>query len=207
MLSDTKSLDIMLGGSHCDREGNEDSILARRSGRVNDDASDNNEENFHSIIRDSRSGNSADLGQNSTSRSSSAEFNKLSSELNSRISREMDEMMDSVSVQVQRAISDAINNQVLPQIQNALKAGSGHVTQMHGTFRLKDQNILPRITAMKKSNQRNNSRSESSRNCLQDENTDQAFDKVTGDNESPQFRFLSSSRDESNAIKNTFPSI
>ena len=41
----------------------------------------------------------------------------------------MDEMMKSVSVQIQRAISDAINNQVLPQIQNAFKAGSGHVTQ------------------------------------------------------------------------------
>ena len=41
----------------------------------------------------------------------------------------MDEMMNSVSVQIQRATSDAISNQVLPQIQNALKAGSGHVAQ------------------------------------------------------------------------------
>ena len=38
-------------------------------------------------------------------------------------------MMNSVSAQIQRAISDAISNQVLPQIQNALKAGSEHVTQ------------------------------------------------------------------------------
>ena len=41
----------------------------------------------------------------------------------------MDEMMNSVSVQIQRANNDAISNQVLPQIQNAFKAGSGHVTQ------------------------------------------------------------------------------
>ena len=38
-------------------------------------------------------------------------------------------MMNSVSVHFQRAISDAFNNQVLPQIQNAFNVGSGHVTQ------------------------------------------------------------------------------
>ena len=37
-------------------------------------------------------------------------------------------MMNSVSVQIQRAIYDAISNQVLPQIQNVIVAGSGHVT-------------------------------------------------------------------------------
>ena len=53
----------------------------------------------------------------------------MSSELISRISREMDEVMNSVSVQIQRAINDAISNQGLPQIQNAITAGSGHVTR------------------------------------------------------------------------------
>ena len=79
--------------------------------------------------KENRSGNSADLGQNSTDASSSAEFNRLSGELNQRISREMDEMMSSVSVQIQRAIGDAISNLVLPQIHIVLKAGSGHATQ------------------------------------------------------------------------------
>ena len=37
--------------------------------------------------------------------------------------------MNSVSVQIQRAINDAISNQVLPQIQNAIKAGSGRMTR------------------------------------------------------------------------------
>ena len=41
----------------------------------------------------------------------------------------MDEMMNSVSVQIQRAISDAISTQVLPQIQNVIMAGSGHGTR------------------------------------------------------------------------------
>ena len=39
----------------------------------------------------------------------------------------MDDVMNSVSVQIQRAINDVISNQVLPQIQNAIAAGSGHV--------------------------------------------------------------------------------
>ena len=41
---------------------------------------------------------------------------------------------------------------------------------------------MPKITAMKKN--RSNLRSELSRNRLQDEHTDQAYDMVTGDNES-----------------------
>ena len=40
----------------------------------------------------------------------------------------MDEMMNSVSVQIQRAIKDAFRNQVLPQIQNAIKACSRQMT-------------------------------------------------------------------------------
>ena len=37
--------------------------------------------------------------------------------------------MNSVSVQIQRAINDAISNQVLPQIQNVILAGSGRATR------------------------------------------------------------------------------
>ena len=73
--------------------------------------------------------NNADPGHNSASCNSNVEINRLSSGLNSRLFREMDEMMTSVNVQIQRAISDAISNQILPQIQNALRSGSGHLTQ------------------------------------------------------------------------------
>ena len=34
-----------------------------------------------------------------------------------------------VSVQIQRAINDAISSQVLPQIQNAIRAGPGHMAK------------------------------------------------------------------------------
>ena len=41
----------------------------------------------------------------------------------------MDEMMNNVSSQIQRANNEAINNQVLPQIQNALMAVMGRMTK------------------------------------------------------------------------------
>ena len=90
---------------------------------------ENEGESSYSNHRNSSIRTNADYGQNTADMSSQAEINKLSSELNSRISRDMDEMMNSVSVQIQRAINDAISNQILPQIQNAIMAGSGRVTK------------------------------------------------------------------------------
>ena len=79
--------------------------------------------------RTTNSGFCADYGQNSASGNSSAEMNRLSSELNSSLSRELNEMMSGVNTQIQRAISDTVSSQILPQIQTALNAGSGHLTQ------------------------------------------------------------------------------
>ena len=90
---------------------------------------DEGEGNPHFDHRSSQVRSSADYGQNSADMNSQAEINKLSSELNSRISREMDEMMSSVSSQIQRAVNDAISNQILPQVQNAIMAGSGCETR------------------------------------------------------------------------------
>ena len=118
----------MLGGNHFDREESEDSILARRPESASCNASDN-DDSPQLNTRENRSGKSTDCGQISTGASSSAEFNLLSGELNLRISREMDEMMNSVSVQIQRAFNDAICNQILPQIQNAFETGLGQATQ------------------------------------------------------------------------------
>ena len=97
-------------------------------------------------------------GQNSVDVSSQAEINKLSSELNSRISREMDEMMNSVSVQIQRATNDAISNQVLPQIQNVILAGSGRVTRKGWDAPVERPEINPEV--QRNLNARNNSRNE-----------------------------------------------
>ena len=127
-MSDIENLDVMLDGNHFDREEREDSLLARRPESASRNASDN-KESPHLDTRENRSGNSTDRGHNYTGASSNAEFNKVSGELDLRISREMDEMMNSVSVQIKRAIYDAISNQILPQIQNAFKAGPGQMTQ------------------------------------------------------------------------------
>ena len=136
MLSDIENLDIMLGENHFNTRERErerceslNSNLARRPERVVSNDFENDDENTHVSPRVVNSGISADFDHNSATANTSAEINRLSSELNSRISREMDETMNSVSVQIQRAINDAISNQVLPQIQNAIKAGSGQRTK------------------------------------------------------------------------------
>ena len=103
--------------------------LPRRSRSFASNESENEDANVGRNQRNDHSRANTEYDQNSVTANSSAEINRLSSELNSRISREMDEMMNSVSVQLQKAISDAISTQVLPQIQNVIMAGSGHGTR------------------------------------------------------------------------------
>ena len=134
MLSDIENLDIMLGENHFntrEREGSFrlNSNLPRRSRSFASNESENEDWDIGRNQRNINSRTNTECDRNSVTGNSSAEINKLSSEINSRISREMDEMMNSVSVQIQRAISDAISTQVLPQIQNVIMAGSGHGTR------------------------------------------------------------------------------
>ena len=91
--------------------------------------------------------------------------------------------MNSVSAQIQRAKSHTTSNQVLPQIQNAHKAGSGQVAQKRWNVPTEGMEYIAEDNCNEKI--RNISRSEFSCNRLQDEFTDQAYDMVTGDNESP----------------------
>ena len=119
----------MLGERHSEREEIVDSNLARRPESAHSNVFENNEENLYLSHKEMGFGNDANPGQNSASANSNAELNRLSSELNSRICREMYEIMNSVNAQIQRAISDEISSQVLPRIQNVLRAGSGHLTQ------------------------------------------------------------------------------
>ena len=128
ILSDIENLDIMLGGDHfngAERERSLYSTSARRRESITSNNLENEGESPYSNHRNDDLRTSADYGRHSADASSQAEINKLSCELNSRISREMDEMMNSVSSQIQRAINEAINTQVLPQIQNVIMAGSG----------------------------------------------------------------------------------
>ena len=121
--SDIENLDVMLGENDfngIDREENLESNLAGRPESATGNNFGNDDENLYQISRDISSGINADNVQNSVGSNSHAEINRLLSELNSRISRKTDEMMKSVIVQIQRAINDAISNQVLPQIQDAI---------------------------------------------------------------------------------------
>ena len=86
----------------------------------------------------------------------------------------MDELMKSVSIQIQRAINDAISNQTLPQIQNAFKAGSGLATQ-------KGWNVPAEKPEFDTEDRRDdrircNSESELIHNRLNDDSTGQAYD-------------------------------
>ena len=129
-------------------------------------------------------GTSANHGQNSTGGNSSAEINRLSSELNSRLSRELDEMMSSVNTQIQRAISDAFSGQILPLIQSALNVGSGQSTLNKWNVPSERPGMNSEETYGEKTrknnriDQRFDYQTGSQPNLL-------TYDMVTGDNESP----------------------
>ena len=161
MLSDIENLDIMLGENHFNARERDESLnsnLPRRSGSFVSNEFENDEEGIRRDQRVINPGTSADLDHNSVTAISSAEINRLSSELNSRISREMDEMMNSVSVQIQRAINDAIGNQVLPQIQNVVLAESGLVTRKGWDVPV--ERPVPNPEVKRNLNAKNNPRSE-----------------------------------------------
>ena len=85
MISDIENLDIMLGGNHLEREKSEYDNSSRRSVGPNLYTHENDEEIHYPNSRENRSGNSAEYAHNSAGTDSSAEFNKLSGELNLRI--------------------------------------------------------------------------------------------------------------------------
>ena len=184
IFSDLKNLDIMLGIRQSEREESENSNHAWRRESVNSNMFENTKESFYLNPKEAESGVNAELGQNSTSVFCSAEINRLSSEINSRISREMDEMMNSVSVQIQRAINDAISSQVLSQIQNVLMAGSGHMTQKGWNVPAEGLESSGDPDVLRSKFSGNNLKSERVRNRLIDEPIDKAYDMVTGENES-----------------------
>ena len=82
--------------------------------------------------------------------------------------------MNSVSVQLQRAINDAIRRQVLPRIQNAIVAGSGHVTQKG--WNVPAEGPETNTEVLRNEKDRNNSKSERVQNRLNDGPTDRAYD-------------------------------
>ena len=92
--------------------------------------------------------------------------------------------MNSVSVQIQRAISDAISTQVLPQIQNVMKAGSGHGTRKGWDVPAERPELISEV--QRNLNAKNNLRNEQDGNQSDNDFLGlNVHDIVTGDNESP----------------------
>ena len=186
MLADLENLDIMLGENHfneTEREESLNSTSMRRRKIVASNNLENQGESSYSDLRNANVRTNAHYGQNSADMSSQAEINRLSSELNSRLSREMDDMMNNVSSQIQRAINDAISTQVLPQIQNVIMAGSGRVTRKGWGVPAERRETNPELH--RNLNARNNLRNEKDDGHQNgDLPSHNVHDMVAGDNES-----------------------
>ena len=187
ILSDIENLDIMLGGDRYNETGRERSLESnsvRRRESIMSNNLDNEGESLFSNCRNDEPRTSADFGQNSAEANSLAEINRLSSELNSRISREMDEMMSNVDTLSQRAINEAISSQVLPQIQNVIMAGSGRETGRGWEVPVErpEANAEEQRIPSAKTDCRNE---QHDGNRPNGQSTRQVHDMVTGDNESP----------------------
>ena len=93
-------------------------------------------------------------------------------------------MMSNVSSQIQRAINEAINTQVLPQIQNVIMAGSGRKNRRGWETSVERPEINAEV--QHNPNVKINPRNEQSDNHRNDDFTNRnVHDMVTGDNESP----------------------
>ena len=164
MLSDIENLGFMLGGNHSEN-------LAIPLGDLIVQISMHQKMSRRTVTLILGKIDQVTVPITDSGTDSSAEFNRLSAELNLGISRETDEVMNSVSVQIQRAINDAIRHRVLPQIQNALRGGS----RKDRTTRSGDRNVMPKITQTRKSGA---VQGVPFRNRLYDENTDSTHDHV-----------------------------
>ena len=92
--------------------------------------------------------------------------------------------MNSVSVQIQRAISDAISTQVLPQIQNVIMAGSGHETRKGWDVPSERPELNSEV--QRNLNAKNCLRNEQKENLISNEYLElNVHDMVTGDSGSP----------------------
>ena len=95
----------------------------------------------------------------------------------------MNDLMSSVSSQIQRDISEAIIEQVLPQIQATLRSGREQVPRKRWNVPADRPEYRPDEAFNRKF--RSSSRNEFPRNLLRDEDEEDAHVMVTGDTEFP----------------------
>ena len=120
MMSDFENLDVMLGN-------NNNNPIERELAEAIDQSSAHGDADTHTYLeneyRDYQHENDV-LRQNEIRHS----FETFSNEFNLRLSQEMDSMMSMMHNQINRAVTTAINERVIPEIQNIASSMSsaGH---------------------------------------------------------------------------------
>ena len=120
MMSDFENLDVMLGNSN-------NNPIERELAEAIDQSSAHEDADTHTYLeneyRDYQHENDV-LRQNEIRHS----FETFSNEFNLRLSQEMDSMMSMMHNQINRAVTTAINERVIPEIQNIANSMSsmGH---------------------------------------------------------------------------------
>ena len=129
MLSDIENFDIMLWGDNSEREESESSNFGRRPYSPCYDTSVNQNTNSHSNSREAEIRTCVQNGQRLRETDSNSEFNRPSGELIQQFTQEMGDFMSTVSSQIQRAINEAISDQILPKIHSTLRSGQGRMSE------------------------------------------------------------------------------
>ena len=129
MLSDIEKIDILVRGNSLEREEGETSILGRRPESPRYDTLIKQTFQSHSCSREAEFGSCAQNNHSVREFDTDSEFNRLSGELNQRISQEMGDYMSSVSSQIRKAIKEAINDRILAQVQATLRSGQGQIPE------------------------------------------------------------------------------
>ena len=116
MMSDTDNLDVMLGN------GNENPIERELADAIEQSSTQGDYEayEFHRANYGNFTQEDEPLGQNDVRQS----FETFSNEFILRLSQELDSMMTMIHNQINRAISAAISERVIPEIQNNVSSMS-----------------------------------------------------------------------------------
>ena len=143
-LSNIENLDIMLGGkrNNLERES-ESSNFGRRPDSLFYDTSIIQNTNSHSNSQVAEIRTYAQNSHSLRETDSSSEFNRLSGELIQRITQEMGDHMSTLCSQTQRAINEAISDEIWPPIEATLWFGDkDRCPREDGRFRLEDSTDL-----------------------------------------------------------------
>ena len=116
-MSDLENMDVMLGSPHFNEMDTENRSLNGNS-ELRGRSSNEKELRTHNRTNSHRGPEISETIERN--------LENMANEMNSRISQELDGLLFTVNTQVQRAIDNAINAQILPQIQTAFRAANGN---------------------------------------------------------------------------------